>query len=91
MIIQHREDKTTGAFYIEKDGNSLAEMVYSKQPGRMVIEHTEVDEPLRGQNVGFQLVGNGVEYAREQHLKIIALCQFARKVIERHREFRDIL
>lgn len=91
MLIQHREDENTGAFYIEQDGKSLAEMVYKKEPGRMVIQHTEVDESLRGQNVGFQLVETGVEYARAQHLKIVALCQFARKVIQTHTAFQDVL
>ncbi|MCW3108839.1 MAG: N-acetyltransferase [Segetibacter sp.] len=91
MIIQHSEDETSGAFYVEENGSRLAEMVYSKKPGRMIIEHTEVDDSLRGQNIGFQLVENGVEYAREQHLKIVPLCKFAKKVIERQHEFQDIL
>jgi uncharacterized protein len=91
MVIQHTEDETRGTFYIEQDGFSLAEMVYAKGPGRMIIEHTEVDESLRGQNIGFQLVENGVEYAREQHLKIVPLCRFAKKVISEHRELQDVL
>ena len=66
-------------------------MVYRKEKDRMVIEHTEVDESLRGRDVGLQLVENGVEYAREQHLKIVPLCEFAKKVIERHKELQDVL
>ncbi len=91
MIIQHKENSNKGAFYIERNGETVAEMVYRMEKDRMVIEHTEVDETLRGQNVGFQLVENGVEYAGEQHLKIVPLCAFAKKVLERHKELQDVL
>ena len=91
MIIQHREDRNEGAFYLEDNGEALAEMVYTKEKNRMIIQHTEVDESLRGQNIGFQLVERGVEYAREAHLKVVPVCKFAKKIIERHKEFQDIL
>lgn len=91
MNVQHSEDENKGAFYIEENGEQVAEMVYRKEPGRMVIEHTEVDERLRGKNVGFALVERGVEYAREQHLKVVPLCVFANKIIRQHPEFKDVL
>lgn len=90
-MIQHREDEHEGVFYLRENGQDIAEMVYRKEPGRMIIEHTEVDEQLRGKNIGFQLVEQGVEYARQAHLKIVPLCEFARKTIERHKEFQDVL
>ena len=91
MVILHKEDGNKGSFYLEENGEQVAEMVYRKESGRMVIEHTEVDESLRGKNVGFQLVENGVEYAREQHLKIVSLCTFAKKVIDETESFQDVL
>lgn len=91
MLIQHMEDETKGAFYIEENDNVLAELVYTKEPGRIIIQHTEVDETLRGQNIGFQLVDHAVELAREQHVKIVPLCHFAKKVIEDRKEFQDVL
>ena len=91
MLVLHNEDETMGKFFVEQDGELLAEMTYAKEPGRMIIEHTEVDESLRGQNIGLQLVESGIEYAREQRLKIIPLCKFAKKVIEERAEFQDVL
>jgi len=91
MIIQQKQDANEGAFYLEENGEVLAEMVYMKEDDRIIIQHTEVDETLRGKNIGFQLVERGVEYAREENLKIVPLCQFAKKVIERHKEFQDVL
>ena len=91
MTILHREDKNEGVFYIEENGEALAEMVYKKEQGIMIIQHTEVDDSLRGKNIGFQLVEQGVNYAREAQLKIVPLCTFAKKVIERNKQFADIL
>lgn len=91
MLILQKEENNKGSFYIEEEDNQLAEMTYSIEKDRMIIDHTEVDESLRGNNVGFQLVENGVNYAREKNLKIIPLCRFARKVIESTEGFQDVL
>jgi predicted GNAT family acetyltransferase len=91
MVIHQKEDAHEGTFYVEENGKRLAEMVYTKEKGRMMIQHTEVDESMRGKNVGFQLVERGVEFARETKLKIVPLCRFAKKVIETHKAFQDVL
>jgi len=91
MTILHREGNNEGVFYLEENGEALAEMVYKKEKGKMIIQHTEVDESLKGKNIGFQLVERGVDYAREAHLKIVPLCTFAKKVIERNKQFADLL
>lgn len=91
MVIQHREDGNEGVFFLENNGEELAEMTYTLEDGKMVIEHTEVDESLRGKNIGFQLVEQGVEYARQEKLKILPLCVYAKAVIERTKDFRDVL
>lgn len=79
-------------FYVGQDGAILAELVYSMaSPEKMVIEHTEVDDELKGQNVGFLLVSTAVQYARDHQIKIIPLCPFAKAVIDKKPEFQDVL
>lgn len=91
MDIQHRNNGNSGEFFIEKNGNRYAEMSYEQKNGKMIIDHTEVDESLRGRNVGFELVKEGVDYARRSGLKINPLCPFAKKVIDEHEELQDVL
>jgi len=93
MLIQHEQHEHKGSFYVEENGNRLAEMVYTMSGTElMIIEHTEVDDKLRGKNVGYQLVHTAVEYARTNHLKILPLCPFAKSVFDRkHAEFGDVL
>ncbi len=49
------------------------------------IDHTGVSDQLGGQGVGKKLVKAVVEHARENHLKIIASCSFAKHMLEKRR------
>lgn len=92
MIIHHRQTGGKGLFFIGEEDRYLAEMVYTlPASGQMLIEHTEVSEELRGQNIGYQLVQAAVEYARHHSLKIIPACPFAQAVFKKKPEFSDIL
>jgi uncharacterized protein len=92
MLIQHRQIKGKGLFFVEVDGNILAEMVYTMAaPDKMIIEHTEVSDELRGKDVGNQLLHTAVEYARAKNIKIIPLCPFASSVFKKKPEYTDVL
>src|SRR5262249_23577108 len=93
MEIQRSEHGRHGAFYIDEDGEWIAEMTYVKaHDGKTItIDHTQVDEKLRGHGVGEQLVATAVKYARDNGLKIKPFCPYTRKVIERTPEFQDVL
>ena len=79
-------------FFVEMDGNILAEMVYTMpSANKMIIEHTEVSDELRGKKVGDQLVHTAVEYARTNNIKIIPLCPFASSVFKKKPEYADVL
>ena len=92
MLIQRKQLGNKGMFYVEGEGNIEAEMTYHMTaPNKMVIEHTEVEEDLRGQNVGFQLVQSAVEYARKYSIKITVWCPFAKKVFDKKPEWHDVL
>jgi uncharacterized protein len=91
MEIKHIEHGSKGGFVIEKDNERLAEMTYSKAGDRrIIIDHTEVSDALRGQGAGKQLVMKAVEYARANGIKILPLCPFARAVFEKTPEIVDV-
>jgi uncharacterized protein len=92
MLIQHKQDEKRGIFFVQEEGEILAELAYSMAgDDRMIIEHTEVDEQLRGKNVGYELVHAAVEYARERHLKITPVCTFTAAVFDKKPDFADVL
>ncbi len=92
MSVKHKKENGRGLFFIEADNEMVGEMTYTMpSPDKMIIDHTEVDQDLRGGQLGFQLVEAGVEYARKHHLKIIPLCSFAKTVIDKKPELQDVL
>ena len=92
MQIEHKQQKQKGTFFIDENGERLAELDYFKSaPGEMTIYHTEVNEKFRGEGIGQDLVGAAVEYARQNKLKIVATCPYAKKVIDETPGFQDVL
>lgn len=91
MEIQHKESEQRGKFFIDNEGQRVAQIVYAKAGNNtIVIEHTEVDESLRGKNIGYDLVQKTVEYARAEGLKVSPVCQFAKAMFDRHPDFAAI-
>ena len=92
MEIQHSEVKKKGNFFIDENGEKLAELVYFRSsPGEMTIYHTEVSPKLRGEGIGRDLVAAAVKFARENDLKIEATCPYAKKLIDKTPEYQDII
>lgn len=90
--IKHETDGKRGSFYLEKDGKRLAEMVYVMAgDDKMIIDHTEVDESLKGQGVGKRLQEQLVAWVRENHIKVIPLCPFAKATFQKVKEWQDVL
>lgn len=92
MDIKHESRDTKGAFFIESDGKRLAEMTYSKWgEQKFIIDHTEVSKTLRGKGAGKQLLMKAVHHARENGMKILPLCPFAKSVFDKVEEIHDVL
>jgi len=92
MLVQRKQADNKGMFYVESDGEIHARMTYHMTaPGKMVIEHTEVDDELRGQDVGYHLVEAAVEHARQHNIKITVWCPFAKKVFDKKPDWHDVL
>lgn len=90
-VLQQNHD-SKGSFYYQVDNRKAAEMTYSWAGNdRIIIDHTEVGDELRGKGVGEAMVVRAVEFAREKGISIIPLCPFARSVFNKHPEFRDVL
>lgn len=80
-----------GAFVIDRDGRRLATMTYSLAGDIVIIDHTEVDDALRGTGAGARLVAAAVEWVRAANRRVIPLCPFAKSVFDRKPEYADVL
>ena len=90
-MIVHERDGHRGAFFIERDGERLAQMTYTVAGSRVIIDHTDVDDRLRGTGAGQKLVQAAVEWARKENARLMPLCPFARSVFDKTPEYSDVL
>jgi predicted GNAT family acetyltransferase len=91
--IRHEEQGRRQAFFIERDGKRVAEQTLSASAdGKVVIiDHTEVDDSLRGQGIARLLTVNTVEWARKAGVKVVPVCPFAKAIIEKDPSLQDVL
>ncbi|MDF2678779.1 MAG: acetyltransferase [Bacillota bacterium] len=80
-------------FYIgENIENVLAEITFVPTgTDKITIDHTYVSDSLKGQGIGQQLVKTVADYARQEDKKIIPLCSYAKRVMTKDEEYRDVL
>jgi uncharacterized protein len=91
MKIEHEHSGHRGAFVWMEDGERLAVMSYTVAGSRVIIDHTDVDDRLRGKGAGKQLVKSAVEWARTDKVQLLPLCPFARSVFDKTPEYSDVL
>ena len=89
--IEHERSGHRGAFVVRKDGEHLAAMTYTVAGTRVIIDHTDVDDRLRGTGVGRKLVQAAVEWARAENARLLPLCPFAKSVFEKTPDYSDVL
>lgn len=93
MEVLHQQNEKDGLFYIEKDGEKIAELTYRNQgDDRMIMDHTEVDDQLKGTGAGLKLLDVAVAYAREKGLKMVPLCPYIKHQLEKAPEkYADVV
>lgn len=92
MTVQHRESENRGLFFVADEEDVVAKLSYALSSDNvMIIEHTEVDDELRGKNIGYELVHKTVDYARMHGMKVSPVCPFAKAVFDKKPEFGDVL
>lgn len=92
MKVLQEDNGTKGEFYIEVSGSRDALMTYTWAGNdKIIIDHTEVGDNLRGQGVGYKLVEASVNFMREKSIKVIPLCPFAKSVFDKIPEYADVL
>ncbi|MGV8094652.1 MAG: GNAT family N-acetyltransferase [Mangrovibacterium sp.] len=92
MVRIEREDTgQKGRFVIYEDDEMAGEMTYVWAGNRkFIINHTRVDEKFGRRGLGKQLVMKAVEFAREDDIKILPLCPFAKRIFDRDETIQDV-
>lgn len=83
-----------GRYVAIVDGRE-SELTYTRETKRgqklLLADHTGVPSELSGRGVGLALVRRAVEDARAEGVRIVPLCSFVRVMMQRHKEWQDVL
>ena len=81
-----------GFFKVIEDGNELASLNYTcPSADRLMITYVGVDPELRGKGLGKEMVLAAVSYARQQKMRIVPVCSFAKRVFQQTPTIKDVL
>lgn len=89
--IEQEDNGKKGRFTIYEKDIIAGHMTYAwAGKDKFIIDHTEVNRNFAGKGYGKQLVEEAVEFARANHLKILPLCTFAKKVFDKDSSLSDV-
>ncbi|MBF7093205.1 N-acetyltransferase [Flavobacterium sp. ALJ2] len=92
MEIEQINEDRKGYYKAVEDGKEAGRMTYTwAGDTKFIIDHTEVSPDFNGKGVGKKLVMAAVTYARENNLKIIPLCPFAKSVFDKTDDIKNVL
>lgn len=91
--ITREEGDTKGRYVAQVAGRAgRGEMTYSRAGDTLIIvDHTDVDDSLRGLGVGAALAERLVADARAEGRRLIPLCPFFQRELGKHPEWRELL
>ncbi len=90
--IEQEDNGKKGRFVIYENDEFAGEMTYTwAGTDKFIIDHTSVEEKFGGKGFAKDLVMAGIAYARENNVKIIPLCPYAKSRFDRDKSIADVL
>ncbi len=79
-------------YALNSDGKVVAEVTYpTVEPDTVCVDHTFVDNELRGQGVAGKLMLALVDDLRKNNQKAILSCSYAKEWFNKNIEFHDVV
>ena len=86
-----RDNKQRFRYEILVDGTLAGFVTYGMRGGRMILVHTDIDEEHEGHGLAGILVAAALDDIRRRGLKVLPVCPYVEKFIERHPEYDDLV
>jgi len=87
LEVTHNEAGNTFEVWI--DGH-LSKLDYIRDDKNFVITHVGVYPELRGQGVAGKIVEAGLQYAKQNSLRVIPMCSYAAAYIRRNPQYMEL-
>lgn len=87
----HLQTEQNRVFMADENQKIVAQVTFpAVKEGLVDINHTFVDESLRGQGVAGQMMQAVAENLRRHHQKALLTCSYAVTWFEKHPEYADV-
>ncbi len=88
----HEDGHPKGGFYLRQNGETLAEMTYSKAGDtKLLFDHTWVDDSLRGQGRGRELLDAAIVWVRATGHTVVPVCPYVTSQFQKDTSLHDVL
>jgi uncharacterized protein len=88
---KEKRSVTRNRFELEDMGETAYLEFDLDSAGWITLLHTEVPEALRGRGIAGELAKTGLEYARDNQLKVDVVCPLVANYIAKHPEFQPLV
>jgi predicted GNAT family acetyltransferase len=78
-------------YELRDGGKAIGAAHYRREPGRVVLTHTKVNDAYAGQGLGAVLARAALADVRASGLRIVPVCPFVAAYLRRHREYDDLV
>ena len=86
-----RDNEAASRFELLVDDELIGVADYRVRGDRVVMPHTEIVRPLRGQGYGDVLVQGALDRIRPTGLKVVPTCWFVAQFIDANPDYQDLL
>lgn len=70
--------------------DKMSYLEYQIKMKKMIFAHTEVPVELAGQGIAKTLVKHALQYAEDNNYKVIAVCKFSERFLDKHQEYNHL-
>jgi len=70
---------------------TIAFIEFKLSQGKLFLIHTEVPAALKGKGAGNSIVQKALQYAKDNHFKIVPICPFIQTYLKKYKEWNDIV
>jgi predicted GNAT family acetyltransferase len=78
-------------YEVTVDGERAGFTVYLDERHQRIFFHTEIEERFAGRGLGSRLIAGALADTRAAGLRIVPVCPFVARYVERHHEVDDVL
>jgi len=78
-------------YEISVDGQQAGLAAYTDSGTQRIFHHTEIGEDFGGRGLGSTLIARALAETRDAGMRIVPVCPFVAKYLEKHHEMDDLV